>query len=118
MSGSGIAVKAFILNGKGELLLIRREKSDPHNPGTWEVPGGRLGLGENPFEGLKREAKEETGLDIVIGNPIKVHHFTRDDGQRITMITFLCKPLSETVSLGREHTEFAWLGLGESLHRL
>ena len=69
MSGSGIAVKAFILNGKGELLLIRREKSDPHNPGTWEVPGGRLGLGENPFEGLS--GRDLTVLRMIVRQEVE-----------------------------------------------
>jgi len=31
----------------------------PHKPGTWDIPGGRLELGEDPFLGLKRETHEE-----------------------------------------------------------
>ena len=110
MENFRIAVKSFIVDNEGKLLLIRREDKDPHTPGVWEIPGGRLDLGEDPFEGLKRETKEETGVDIEVLNPLRVHHFTRDDDQKITMITFLCKPLSNSVVLSKEHTDIhGWI---------
>jgi len=105
---SRIAVKSFIVNGNQELLLLKRSDDNPHAPGVWEVPGGRLEIGENPFEGLKRETREEANIDIEILNPLRIHHFVRDDKQRITMITFLCKPISADVSISKEHTDFSW----------
>ena len=113
-----IAVKSFIVNEQGELLLIKRRGNDVHKPGVWEIPGGRLDLGEDPFLGLKRETHEETGLDIAVLNPIKIHHFTRDDGQRITMITFLCKPVSNSVVLSEEHTDHSWINISEASSKL
>ena len=110
----GIAVKSFIVNDKNELLLIKRNCKDQHKPGVWEVPGGRLEPGEDPFEGLKRETKEETGLEISVHNPLHVHHFIRDDGQKITMITFLCRTVSENVALSGEHSEYRWVSLNEA----
>ena len=53
-----LAVKSFIVNNKGELLIIKRDSNDVHCAGNWEIPGGRLDPGEDPFEGLKRETKE------------------------------------------------------------
>lgn len=110
------AVKSFIVNPKGRILIVKRRPNDPHAPGSWEIPGGRIGFSEDPFSGLKRETMEETGLGIEIGNPLKVMHFTRDDGQMITMISFLCKPLSEAVRLSEEHTEYKWVGIKEYLN--
>lgn len=75
-------------------------------------------MGENPFEGLKRETKEETGLEIEILNPLKVHHFPRDDGQKITMITFYCKPLTDSVKLSEEHIAYQWTALNDSFNLL
>ena len=118
MINSRLAVKSFIVNEKGELLLIKRDSNDVHKPGIWEIPGGRLELEEDPFEGLKRETKEETDLDIEILNPLKVHHFTRDDGQKITMVTFLCKPITNYVILSKEHTEHLWIGLNKANSKL
>ena len=52
-----IAVKSFIMNSENKLLLIKRRSNDVHKPGQWDIPGGRLELGEDPFLGLKRENK-------------------------------------------------------------
>jgi 8-oxo-dGTP diphosphatase len=102
-----IAVKAFITNGNA-VLLLRRRKDDVHKPDAWDIPGGRLEPGENPFDGLRRETREEGGMDIDIRMPLDVHHFTRDDGQKITMIIFWCIPRSNEVLLSNEHQEYVW----------
>lgn len=114
----GLAAKAFIVNGEGKLLIIKRRENDAQQPSTWDFPGGRLDHGESPFEGLKRETKEETNLEIDIKNPIRVHHFTRDDGQQITMINFLCRPLSNDVKLSEEHTEYEWAELDKAFSKI
>jgi ADP-ribose pyrophosphatase YjhB (NUDIX family) len=48
---------AAIVNGAGEILLIRRAIS-----GRWATPGGAMSVGETPAEGVAREALEETGV--------------------------------------------------------
>lgn len=119
MDKFAIAVKAFIVNDKEELLTIKRRSNDVHKPGVWDIPGGRLdSLNESPFDGLKREVMEEAGLDIEIVNPLTISHFTRDDGQKITMLIFICKPLTEEVVLSEEHTDFAWTPIDEAEERL
>ena len=74
--------------------------------------------GEDPFEGLKRETKEETGIQIEVLNPLSVHHFTRDDGQKITMMIFLCRPITTDVKLSEEHTDFEWMHLTRATVKL
>jgi 8-oxo-dGTP diphosphatase len=44
-------------------VLIGRRKIEPRF-GHWDLPGGFLEEGEEPFEGLRREFREETGLEI------------------------------------------------------
>ena len=116
----GIAAKSFILNDKKELLLIKRSENDVHKPGAWEVPGGRLSHGEDFAIGLRRETREETGLDIEVISPIKVHSFAREDGEKITMTTFLCRLASanQQVMLSKEHSEYCWLGIESALSRI
>ena len=109
-----IAVKAFIVKN-GKVLLIKRRSNDVHKPGEWDIPGGRLDPGENPLDGVKREAVEEVGLDVDVQLPLDIHHFTRDDGQQVTMIIFLCSTRSENVRLSEEHTEHSWADLQEDL---
>lgn len=89
---------------------MKRRVDEVHYAGKWDIPGGRLEIGESPFDGLKRETKEETNLDIEILLPIGIQHFTRDDGQKITMIIFLCKPLTDNLEMSKEqHTEYKWV---------
>ena len=113
----GVAVKGLI-EKEGKYLLLKRPLDEDHKPGTWDVPGGRLEPGENPFEGLKREVKEETALDIEIGRPHWVHHFTRDDGQVITMIVFLCTNGSGEIVLSHEHTKYGWFSPAEAMEKI
>lgn len=108
-----IAVKAFIVRD-GKVLVLKRRSTDVHKPRAWDIPGGRLDPGEDPFDGLHREVAEETGLAVTIGNPLTVHSFTRDDGQRITMLIFLCETNSGDVVLSHEHTEFRWVSPDEA----
>lgn len=53
---------AFILNNKGELLVVRRAK-DPEK-GTLDLPGGFVDNNETAEQGMVREIMEETGLKV------------------------------------------------------
>lgn len=57
-----------IFNEKGEVLLQRRGDSN-----KWGFPGGAIELGETPQMAAVREAKEETGLDVEVGEIIGVY---------------------------------------------
>lgn len=56
------ATVAFILNDKGELLVARRAKEPAK--GTLDLPGGFSDSFETAEEGVMREVKEETGLNV------------------------------------------------------
>lgn len=56
------ATAAFILNDYGELLVLTRRKEPAK--GTLDLPGGFTDIGETSEEGVKREVREETGLDV------------------------------------------------------
>jgi mutator protein MutT len=56
------ATAAFIINDNDELLVVRRAKEPAK--GTLDLPGGFCDMGETVEEGMRREIKEETGLDV------------------------------------------------------
>lgn len=111
-----VAVNALIYRG-GEVLIVKRADASPHAPGMWELPGGRLDLGEDPTEGLVREVIEETGLSVEVREPLSVYAFTRDDGQHITMIVFRTTSVGCDVVLSDEHSECAWVTPEEARKR-
>ena len=111
------AAKAFIIDNN-KLLITKRCSDSIQKPDIWEIPGGRLRLGENPIQGVKREIKEETGIDIEVLYPINVRHFVRDDGQTITMLVFLCKAINKNVKLSKEHSAFEWIPLKKCKEKL
>jgi len=94
--------KVVIVNDKGEILLLLRRKDQPF-PMKWDLPGGHLKEGETWEEGARREAKEETNLDIrkmkMISDKGKNKYFkTEDWGGEI----FSSKELPE-------HDDFLWV---------
>ena len=56
-----VGVGVVIRRG-GEVLLVRRRGA--HGTGTWSTPGGHLDLGETPESCARREALEETGVQV------------------------------------------------------
>ncbi len=57
-----------ILLTRGSEVLICRGVGDP----LWDLPGGRLHTNEDPKEGLKREIREELGIEVFIEGPFEV----------------------------------------------
>jgi 8-oxo-dGTP diphosphatase len=67
---------AVIRDAAGRILLTRRAER-LHQGGLWEFPGGKLEPGESPGQGLRREIKEELGLQLLGHRPLirNLHHY-------------------------------------------
>ena len=108
-------MKAIILNEKGEMLIIQESAKDPSRShvGKWDVPGGRLDFGEDPLEGLKREVREEVGLEIEIEKPLDISYWTPKKNEEEWFIVALfmkCKSFSSEVKISNfEHEDFKWI---------
>ncbi len=64
-----VGLGAVVLGPAG-VLLIKRGK--PPRAGSWSLPGGAQELGETTREGIFREVKEETGLEVEVFHLIDV----------------------------------------------
>lgn len=65
----GLGVGATILNSKGQILLMKRSsitKEHRTTGGMWSVPGGEVEFSESCRQAVKREVKEELGIDIKV----------------------------------------------------
>ena len=108
---AGVCVSAAIFH-EDTLLLVRRVTD---YPGAWELPGGSVEEGETLEGALRREAREEAGLDIQVGRPFHVSTFEADgqEGRRVTVVAikFLCTSSSrDPIQLSSsEHDAFAWV---------
>jgi ADP-ribose pyrophosphatase YjhB (NUDIX family) len=62
------SARAVILDYQGRVLLVRR--SDNHQ---WVMPAGSMELDESVMDCLKREVREETGLEVLAATPIAIY---------------------------------------------
>ena len=97
--------------GNDLLLLIKRAPED-NWPHVWEFPRGKCENKETKEICLKREVKEETGLDVDIIKFIDKYEYIADDGKRkSTQYNYLCrmKDPEQEVKLSFEHADYVWV---------
>ena len=67
---AAIEVAAGLIFDKGRLLIAQRNESD-HLGGLWEFPGGKLESGEDYPDCLRRELREELGIDVEVSELVE-----------------------------------------------
>lgn len=65
------AVRAVIADDDGRILFVKRR-----DDGSWVMPAGGLELDEAPFDALRREVREETGLEVRSASLMAVYSFS------------------------------------------
>jgi len=109
-------VGALIVNGKGEILLVRSYKWGSR----YTVPGGHIELGEPSEKAARREVREEVGLDV---EPIKlllVQEAIYPAGyikhEHFVFLDYVCRTSSSNVKLdGKEIQEYLWTNPDDAL---
>ena len=91
-----------VFNAMGKTLIVRRHAGDRWMPGKWALVGGKLEEGESSCDAVIREAKEETGLDII--NPIEF--YTSNNGE---VRYYTAKVQNDNVVINFEHDDYAWV---------
>lgn len=97
-------VAAAILDDTGKVLLQKRTDRN-----TWGFPGGVMELGESFSDSLKREVKEETGLNVDIIRLLGVYsgysdEYPNGDKAQPIVIFFLCKVISGDLTVDYDET--------------
>lgn len=112
----GVIIRSNQPAGEERILLIQRAK-DPAR-GLWTFPGGAVELGESVRSAALREAREETGLEVEIGEVAAVvDHVARDaEGQvqyHYIIIDFYAEPIGGALQPGTDVSDARWASLAD-----
>jgi len=87
----GVGVEAIIVNREGKLFLAQRGPQAKNERGLWEFPGGSVEFGERLIDALKREIREEYGVEIEVRDLLNVaDHILPDEGQHWVSPSYVC----------------------------
>jgi 8-oxo-dGTP pyrophosphatase MutT (NUDIX family) len=93
-----VSVKGVVQIGN-RLVLLENER------GEWELPGGRLELGEQPPDALIREIDEELNIPVTIGQLLDAGIFEPLPGRPVLILTYQTEVTdAATLSVSEEHT--------------
>jgi 8-oxo-dGTP diphosphatase len=101
----------IIIRLDDRIALVRRDKEPSR--GLWTFPGGAVELGEEVREAARREAWEETGLHVEIGEVLTVvDNVVHDQAGRVhfhyVIIDFLARPVGGSLQPGTDANEARW----------
>lgn len=102
-----LTADALIVDPENGVVLIRRR--NPPFAGAWVLPGGFVEVGESCADACRREAREETGLEVEIVQLLGVYSDpTRDPRGHTCSIVYLCRVIGGHVEGGDDAREAAW----------
>lgn len=93
-----VSVKGVVLDEDGRVLLGRNDRDE------WELLGGRLESGESPDEAVRREIREEAGLDVRPVLLLRTWVFDPVPGSSVLIGTFGCELRGGTLVASSEHS--------------
>jgi len=105
-----VMVVAAVIQREGKWLLCQRP-TGKNFAGTWEFPGGKMEEGESAVEALRRELREELGLEVVAAGP-PLATIQEDDGA----LEIIFVPIQvQGVPRLFEHSAIKWANWAEVL---
>lgn len=97
---------AYLFDARGRMLLLLRATP----PEVWAPPGGRLHCEEDPIVGLKREVREECGLEIEVLGIAGVWFGRQAEGfPPLLALDHVARRTGGRVRLSEEHRDYQWV---------
>jgi 8-oxo-dGTP diphosphatase len=99
-----------------KFIAIKRSPTDFMRPDTWDLPGGHVEYGEEPKASLRREIKEETGLEVEELIPFHViAEYKQEKSVCYLWIVYRTTATSDQITLSHEHSDYRWMTSEEFL---
>ena len=105
----------LVVDDERRLLLLKRSDNQ-----CWGPPGGAIEPGELVEDAARREAREETGLELgelslfgVFSGPELFYVYPNGDQTHNVTIVYLAHGVKGTVRLNDEHTEYGWFAAAD-----
>jgi mutator protein MutT len=105
MAAVVVEVVAAVVERDGRYLITRRLEGT-HLAGLWEFPGGKILPGEKPEDALRRELKEELGVEAAVGELIDTVDWTYPE-KTVRILFFRCAVQGEPCP--QEKQEMLWI---------
>ncbi|MGD9108720.1 MAG: nucleoside triphosphatase NudI [Gammaproteobacteria bacterium] len=110
-------VVPIIQNQNEEYLICKMPKNRGVFPGQWGLPGGGMEPGEQIYDALRREIREELGITVdnitpwTFRDDLKIKTYSNDKKEEVYMIylIFDCLTKNTALTLNDEFDEYAWV---------
>ena len=106
----GLTVRGIIKNENDEILIVKRHPKSKTDPEMWELPGGKVEKGEHFADALVREIKEETNLDVKVGDFCEAVQNDYMHKRTVQLMMYLTD-IEGDVKISDEHTDWMWADL-------
>lgn len=93
-----VSIKGIFCTTSGEVVLLMNERDE------WELPGGRIEIGESPRQCVEREIREELDVAVTAGDLLDSYLFEVVPGKHVFIETYACVLTSDFIPrISEEH---------------